>query len=288
MIGLLDEQEKYFLNNQVIQSSNYPALGFGLGLRCPHYDEILETRPKAVDWFEIISENFIDAHHGYWEFLAELRKNYPIIMHGVSLNIGSPDALNKTYLQKLKKLADFLQPPWFSDHLCWTGVNAHNTHDLLPLPYTKQTLEYIIERAKQVQDFMERPFIIENPSSYLSFNDSTMSEWEFLITLAEKADCGVLLDVNNIFVSSFNHDFDAKKYIDAVPANRIAQVHLAGHHNFGTHIIDTHDDFVVDGVWELYKYTIETKGIKTTMVEWDDNIPDFSVLLEEINKARNI
>lgn len=288
MIGLLDEQEKSFLNNQVIQSSNYPALGFGLGLRSPHYDEILETRPKTVDWFEVISENFIDAHHGYWEFLAELRKNYPIIMHGVSLNIGSPDALNKTYLQKLKKLADFLQPPWFSDHLCWTGVNAHNSHDLLPLPYTKQTLAHTIERVKQVQDFMERPFIIENPSSYLEFNDSTMSEWEFLITLTEKADCGVLLDVNNIFVSAFNHGFDAKAYIDAVPANRIAQIHLAGHHNFGTHIIDTHDNFVVDGVWELYKYTIETKGNKTTMIEWDDNIPDFSVLLAEINKARNI
>ena len=254
-------------NHPVIQSSNYSALGFGLGLRAPHYDEILETRPEAVDFFEIISENFLDAHNGYWEFLKDLRRDYPIIMHGVSLNIGSPDELNFAYLAKLKKLADFLDVPWFSDHLCWTGVNAHNTHDLLPMPYTTATLSHIAERIKRVQDFMGREFIIENPSSYFEFKESTIPEWEFLVGLVEKTSCGVLLDVNNVFVSAFNHGFNAKQYIDAIPPEKIAQIHLAGHQNFGTHIIDTHDNFVVDGVWELYRYTIETKGKISTMIE---------------------
>lgn len=269
-------------------NSSHPFLGFGLGLRAPHYDEILATRPEAVDFFEIISENFLDAHKGYWEFLADLRHDYPIIMHGVSLNIGSPDMLNMEYLAKLKKLADFLDVPWFSDHLCWTGVNAHNTHDLLPMPYTRATLTNIAERVKRVQDFMEREFIIENPSSYFEFAQSTIPEWEFLVSLVEKTNCGVLLDVNNVFVSAFNHGFDAKTYIDAIPSDKIAQIHLAGHSNFGTHIIDTHDNHVVSEVWELYKYTTKTKGKISTMIEWDEQIPSFDVLVAELNKARRI
>ncbi len=264
----------------------YPYIGFGLGLRAPHYDVILEKRPKTVDWFEIISENFIEAHKGYWDFLADLRQNYPIIMHGVSLNIGSTDPLNQPYLQKLKALADFLQPPWFSDHLCWTGIGGKNTHDLLPVPYTQQTLAHISDRIKQVQDIIGRPFILENPSTYLEFNESTIPEWEFLANLTENTGCGLLLDVNNIYVNSFNHGYDAKKYIDTIPADKIAQIHLAGHHNFGTHIVDTHDAHVKDDVWDLYSYTIKTKGKISTMIEWDDNIPEFDVLLAEIDKAR--
>jgi len=278
----------FAFNHPVIRSSDYPNLGFGLGLRAPHYGEILETRPKDVDFFEIISENFIDAHGGYWQFLADLRHDYPVIMHGVSLNIGSPDPLDYEYLAKLKKLADFVDAPWFSDHLCWTGVNAHNTHDLLPLPYTEKTLEHIAARIKKVQDFMGREFIIENPSSYFEFAQSTIPEWEFLAELAEKTGCGVLLDVNNVFVSSFNHGFDAKTYIDAVPVEKIAQIHLAGHRNFGTHIIDTHDQQVVDEVWELYRYTIKSKGKISTMIEWDEQIPSFAELVAELDKAREV
>ncbi len=266
--------------------TKYPNLGFGLGLRAQHYDIILETRPKSVDWFEIISENFIEAHNGYWDFLADLRQDYPIIMHGVSLNIGSTDPLNKTYLQKLKELADFLQPAWFSDHLCWTGIGSKNTHDLLPVPYTLQTLNHISERIKQVQDYLDRSFILENPSTYLEFNESTIPEWKFLANLTENTGCGLLLDVNNIYVNSFNHGYDAKKYIDAIPTDKIAQIHLAGHHNFGTHIVDTHDAHVKDDVWDLYSYTIKTKGKISTMIEWDDNIPEFDVLLAELDKAR--
>jgi uncharacterized protein (UPF0276 family) len=261
-------------------------LGFGLGLRAPHYETILATRPKGVDWFEIISENFIDAHSGYWDFLSDLRRDYPIIMHGVSLNIGSTDPLNMVYLAKLKKLADHLNVPWFSDHLCWTGVNAHNSHDLLPLPYTEEMLAHIATRIDQLQQTMGRRFVLENPSSYLEFNASTIPEWEFLARLAHQTGCGLLLDVNNVYVSAFNHGFDAKKFIDAIPASAIAQIHLAGHRNFGTHIIDTHDGHVIDDVWALYDYTIRSKGAVATMVEWDDDIPEFDVLLAEIDKAR--
>lgn len=268
--------------------TTYPYIGFGLGLRATHYDLILQTRPKSVDWFEIISENFIDAHKGYWDFMADLRQDYPIIMHGVSLNIGSSDPLDSGYLKKLKKLADFLQPPWISDHLCWTGVNSKNTHDLLPVPYTPQTLTHICERIKQVQEFMERPFILENPSTYLEFNESSIPEWEFLAELTRNTGCGLLLDVNNIYVNSFNHGYDAKKYIDAIPAASIAQIHLAGHHNFGTHIVDTHDAHVKNEVWDLYGYAIKSKGKISTMIEWDDNIPEFEVLLAELNKARRL
>lgn len=274
--------------NPVIPSSCYPYLGFGLGLRAKHYDVILETRPKNVDWFEIISENFIEAHKGYWDFLADLRRDYPIIMHGVSLNIGSADPLNQAYLTKLKALANFLQPPWLSDHLCWTGVSGKNTHDLLPVPYTPQILKHVTERIKHVQDFLQRPFILENPSTYLEFTESIIPEWEFLAEICKNTGCGMLLDINNIYVNSFNHGYDAKKYIDAISAESIAQIHLAGHHNFGTHIVDTHDAHVKDDVWDLYAYAIKTKGKISTMIEWDDNIPEFDVLLAEIGKARQL
>jgi uncharacterized protein (UPF0276 family) len=267
---------------------SYPDLGFGLGLRAPHYDTILETRPKSVDWFEIISENFIEAHKGYWDFLADLRQDYPIVMHGVSMSIGSTDPLNREYLKKLKTLADFLQAPWVSDHLCWTGVNGKNSHDLLPVPYTEDALKHIVSRIKQVQEFLGRNIVIENPSTYLEFTDSHITEWDFMARLAEEADCGLLLDVNNIYVSAFNHGYDAKRYIDAIPKDRIIQIHLAGHRNFGTHIIDTHDSHVIDEVWRLYAYALQTKGKVSTMIEWDDHIPEFDVLLAELDKARQV
>ncbi|HEU5046481.1 MAG TPA: DUF692 domain-containing protein [Rickettsiales bacterium] len=266
----------------------YPALGFGLGLRTPHYDTILETRPKSVDWFEIISENFLESHRGYWDFLADLRQDYPIVMHGVSLSIGSPDQLNADYLDKLRLLADFLQPPWISDHLCWTGTNGINTHDLLPVPYTEAMLQHIVTRIRQVQDILGRRILLENPSTYVEFNASSIPEWEFIARMAEEADCGLLLDVNNVYVNAFNHGYDARRYIDAIPAERIVQIHLAGHRNLGTHIVDTHDNHVIREVWELYCYVLKRSGLISTMVEWDGNIPDFPVLLAELDKARQI
>jgi uncharacterized protein (UPF0276 family) len=264
----------------------YKDLGFGLGLRAQHYDHIIENRP-AIDWFEIITENYIDTHQGYWEFLSELRRTYPMVMHGVSLSIGSPDPLDMNYLDKVKKLANHLDVPWLSDHLCFTGAGGRNTHDLLPVPYTSEMLEHIVGRIKKVQDHLGRNIVLENPSSYLEFAASHMSENEFMVQMAEKADCGILLDINNIYVSAFNHNFDAKEYIDSIPAERIVQIHLAGHTHKGDMIIDTHSDHVVDDVWRLYRYTIETKGKISTMVEWDENIPDFAVLQREIEKARD-
>lgn len=265
---------------------NLPNLGFGLGLRSQHFDEILENRPK-VDWFEIISENFMDAHQGYKEFLSDLRRDYPFVMHGVSLSIGSTDPVNTEYLKKLKTLADFLQPVWISDHLCFTGVIGKNTHDLLPVPYTEEALAHISSRIRIVQDFLERPLILENPSSYIEFNSSTLSEPEFLSALANEADCGFLLDVNNVYVSAFNHGLDAKKYIDTMPADRIVQIHLAGHKDCDDYKIDTHDREVTDEVWRLYEYTISTKGQKSTMIEWDEEIPPLSILMEELEKAKS-
>ena len=262
-------------------------LGFGLGLRAPHYEEVLREKPK-LGWFEIISENYLNAHRGYWDYLAELRAHYPVVMHGVSLSIGSTDPLDLDYLAKLKALADHIEAPLVSDHLCYTGVNGINTHDLLPLPYTVEALEHIVPRVHKLQEMLGRAFVFENASSYLAFDGNTISEPEFLGALCKQTGCGILLDINNVYVSSFNHGWDAKAYIDAIPAGAIAQYHLAGHRNKGTHLVDTHDACVTDAVWALYRYTLETKGMKSTMVEWDDAIPAFSVLMDEIGKASAI
>lgn len=262
-----------------------PNLGYGLGLRSAHYDIVRDEKP-AVGWFEIISENFIAAHQGYQKLLADLRADYPIIMHGVSLSIGATHPLDKDYLKKLKALADMLQVPWVSDHLCFTGTQSHNTHDLLPIPYTEEALAHVVPRVHALQEAMGRPFVFENASSYLEFNGSTINEPEFLRELCQRTGCGILLDVNNVYVSSFNHGWDAKAYIDAIPAASVVQYHLAGHRNKGSHIIDTHDDFVIDEVWELYRYTLSRIGMRSTMIEWDDAIPEFSVLLAELEKAK--
>ena len=261
---------------------------YGLGLRSKHYDYILEHKPQ-LDFFEIISENFMESQGRPREMLDKIRAHYAIITHGVSLSIGSTDPLNKTYLTALKKFVDEINPEIISDHLCWTGINGHNTHDLLPLPLTSESLEHTVNRTKQVQDFLGRKILIENPSTYLTFKADYIPEYEFMAQLAEKADCGILLDVNNIFVSSFNHRLNAKKYIDAIPFSRVGQIHLAGHANKKTHIVDTHDDFVNDEVWKLYQYAInKAESSIKIMVEWDGNIPDFPVLAAEIGKARAV
>lgn len=263
----------------------YPNLGFGVGLRSVHFDYILSQQPR-VDWFEFISENFMDS--GGWprHVLERIAEHYPLVMHGVSLSVGSTDPLDFDYLARLKRLARETKARWVSDHLCWTGVLGRNTHDLLPLPLNEETLRHVVARIRTVQDFLERPLVLENPSSYLSFAADTLSEWEFIAAMAEEADCGLLLDVNNVYVSSVNHGFDAAGYIEAIPAERVVQIHLAGHTHCGTHIIDTHDGHIVDRVWELYRLAYRrTEGV-STLVEWDSQVPSFPVLHAETLKAR--
>ena len=268
-------------------SENLPNLGFGLGLRTEHYNTILETKPK-VDWFEALSENYMIPGGKPLNFLDRIRAEYPVVMHGVSLSIGSTTAFDADYLHDLRKLADRIQPAWISDHLCWTGVHGQNIHDLLPLPYTEETAKHVAERVGIVQDYLGRQILLENVSSYASYIDSTMTEWEFINLIAEQADCLLLLDVNNIYVSSYNHQFDAKAFIDGVPKNRIQQIHLAGHNNYGDYIIDTHDAPVIDPVWDLYEYAIARFGPVSTMIERDDHIPELEVLVEELAIARKI
>ncbi|MCA9015286.1 MAG: DUF692 domain-containing protein [Planctomycetaceae bacterium] len=261
-------------------------LGLGVGLRTVHFSHILEHRPE-VDWFEIISENFMDSAGRPRNVLEEIAECYPIVMHGVSLSIGSTDPLNRDYLQKLKSLAESVNARWVSDHVCWTGVAGRNTHDLLPIPYNEATLTHIVKRIQAVQEILERRLILENPSSYLEFQDSTMSESEFVCRMAEEADCGLLLDVNNVYVSSVNHEFDPVEYINAIPAERVVQCHLAGHTNCGTHLIDTHNGRVIDPVWNLFQLMHQRTGGVSTLLEWDADIPPFPVVHQEVLKARN-
>ena len=268
-------------------SAKPPYLGFGLGLRTEHYNDILETKPN-VDWFEALSENYMIPGGKPLDYLDKIRANYPVVMHGVSLSIGSTTDLDKEYLRELKKLADRIQPAWISDHLCWTGVHGQNIHDLLPLPYTMETAKHVAERVKIVQDYLGRQILLENVSSYASYVDSSMTEWAFISEIAERADCLLLLDVNNIYVSSYNHQFDAKTFIDGVPAKRVQQIHLAGHQNNGDYIIDTHDAPVIDPVWDLYEYAIARFGQISTMIERDDKMPALEVLVDELQVARTI
>jgi len=260
-------------------------LGLGLGLRSRHFDHILERCPE-VGWFEIVSENFMDSGGRPRQVVRRIAERYPIVMHGVSLSIGSTDPLNFGYLTRLRALADELSVQWVSDHLCWTGVNGFNTHDLLPLVLDERSLAHVIGRVHAVQDFLARPLVLENPSSYVTFCASTIPEWEFLAAVARATGCGILLDVNNVFVSAFNHDFDPVQYIEALPADRIVQVHLAGHRHCGTHIIDTHDGPVADPVWALYAKAWKHTGGVATLLEWDGAIPEFEVLHAELAKAK--
>ena len=266
---------------------NTPTLGFGLGLRAAHVADILKLKPK-LDWFEILSENYLNQKGLAWETLQEVRRHYPLVMHGVSLSIGSTDPLDLTYITKLKALAETTQAKIISDHLCFTGVHGVNTHDLLPVPYTEESLNHAVTRIREVQDRLERTLVLENPSTYLEFSASNIPEWEFLARMAEEADCGLLLDVNNIYVSCFNHGWDAAAYLKAIPANRVAYMHLAGHSNQGTHIIDTHDAPVPDSVWQLYEQALKVTPCRNIMIERDDHIPALSELLAEVEQARKI
>lgn len=268
--------------------ASLPTLGFGLGLRASHIHDILEHKPR-VDWFEIISENYMENEGKSKRLLERIAEHYPIVMHGVSLSIGGTDPLNIDYLQKLKALMQWVRPAWISDHVCFTGVAHKNTHDLLPLPYTQEALSHIVSRIKQVQDILESNIAFENPSTYLEFTNSSMPEAEFIARMVDEADCNLLLDVNNVYVSCFNHHRDTKAYLDALPLDKVIQIHLSGHSHHGSHILDTHDDVVIDDVWALYRYVITKAGrIPNTMIEWDANIPEFPVLYAELEKARNM
>ncbi|MDJ0776495.1 MAG: DUF692 domain-containing protein [Gammaproteobacteria bacterium] len=265
-----------------------PFLGFGLGLRSEHYQDVLEHGPTGVDWFEIISENYMVDGGRPLYFLDAIRRDYPMVMHGVSLSLGSTDALDYDYLDRLKTLVERIEPHWFSDHLCWTGVDHKNMHDLLPLPYTEEAIDHVAERVMRVQDFIGRQMLIENLSSYITYCEDAMPEWEFLSAIAHKADCYLLLDVNNIYVSSYNHDYDPLEYLDGIDPARVWQHHLAGHSNEGNLIIDTHDHDVIDPVWALYEQTAQRLGPVSTMIERDGNIPPLDSLLAELDRARAI
>jgi len=266
----------------------YPALGFGLGLRTDHYADILDGHEAArrVDWFEAISENYMVDGGQPLHFLAQIRRDYPLVLHGVSLSIGSADSLDRDYLKRLRDLADRFEPAWISDHLCWTGVRGVNMHDLLPLPYTEEALEHVVRRIAQVQDALGRRLVIENVSSYVEYRHSAMPEWEFLSAVAERADCLLLFDVNNVFVSAFNHEFDPLTYLNAIPARRVQQFHLAGHENHRRYIIDTHDHPIVEDVWSLYRAALRRFGLVSTMIERDANIPPLADLVGELDHAR--
>lgn len=269
------------------EQTNWPILGCGVGLRSEHYAEVLENRPE-MDWFEAISENFMDTGGRPFHILGRVREHYPVALHGVSLSIGSVDPINLKYLERLKALADRIEPFIVSDHLCWTGVEGQQTHDLLPLPFTEEALAHIIRRASQVQDYLKRPILLENVSSYVTYRHSTIPEWEFLSEAARRSGCGILLDLNNIYVNARNHQFDPLKYLEAIPRDKVGQFHLAGHTDMGEFLFDTHSGEVIDPVWDLYRAALVKWGKVSTLIEWDENIPEFRRLAEEAGRARKL
>jgi uncharacterized protein len=264
-----------------------PLSGFGLGLRTAHYEALL-NEPHDIDWLEILTENYLVPGGKPLWYLDAIRERFPVVMHGVSLSIGSTDPIDEEYLGAVRALAERIEPHWISDHLCWTGVDGNNLHDLLPLPYTKEALRLVTERVEQVQEALGRQILLENVSSYLNYRASEMNEWEFLAEVAQRADCAILLDINNIYVSSVNHGFDALAYLKAVPKQRVRQFHLAGHSDMQGHLIDTHDHPVAAPVWDLYAQAVAHFGAVPTMIERDDNIPPLGELVSELNVAREV
>jgi hypothetical protein len=262
-----------------------PNLGLGVGLRTVHFGHVLDRKP-AVDWFEAVTENFLDTGGRPAWVLDRVAERYPVVLHGVSMSVGSPDPIDRAYLAKVKALAARVRAVWVSDHVCWTGVAGRNLHDLLPIPYTEEALRHVVRRVRRIQEILERPLVLENPSSYVEFTSSSMPEWEFLARMAGEADCGLLLDLNNVYVSAFNHGFDAEAYVRAIPPERVAYLHVAGHSNFGTHLLDTHVGPVIDPVWKLVGLAQRLTGGRSTLLEWDENIPAFPVVHREVLKAR--
>lgn len=264
-----------------------PYLGHGIGLRTQHFPRLWEGTAR-VDWFEAIAENFMIRGGRPLAALEKARASAPLVLHGVSLSLGSTDPINTAYLDELRALIRRFEPAWVSDHLCWGSVGGHYAHDLLPLPYTEEAVAVAVENVQQIQDILGRQILIENVSSYLTYTHSTMPEWEFITAIAQRADCGILLDVNNIYVSAFNHHFDPTTYIHHVPPARVGQIHLAGHSDKGTYLFDTHDGPVIDPVWDLYRLAVRHCGRVSTLVEWDDRIPEFEVVRAEAERAREL
>lgn len=270
-----------------MENNNDHYLGFGLGLRTDHFEEVLRGQPN-VDWFEVISENFMVDGGKPLYYLQQVRERYPVVMHGVSMSLGSTDPLDMDYLKRLKKLVQDVKPAWISDHLCWSQLGGINSHDLLPMPYTEEALKHIVGNIRKAQDFLGQQMLIENVSSYIAYNESAMNEWEFYSAVVEEADCLMLLDINNIYVSARNHHFDAERYLQGINPARVRQIHLAGHSDYGDYIIDTHDHPVVDSVWQLYAKAVERFGPVSTMIERDDDIPALAELITELDRARLI
>jgi len=268
-------------------SRQRPYLGYGLGLRPDHYHEILDSDPD-VDWFEVVSENYMVEGGKPLYYLDRVRERYPVVMHGVSMSIGGTDPLNRDYLRRLKTLAERIEPQWISDHLCWTGFAGRQLHDLLPLPYTEEAIAHVAGRVMQVQEYLGRRILLENVSSYVTYRHSAMSEWEFLRAVAERADCLILLDVNNVYVSATNHGFDPEAYLEGVPPDRVYQFHLAGHSHNGGIVVDTHDHDVPDPVWDLYAKAVRRFGRVSTMIERDSDIPPLGDLMAEVDHARRV
>jgi uncharacterized protein (UPF0276 family) len=265
-----------------------PSLGFGLGVRPAHYEALLGEHLGAVSWLEALTENYLVPGGKPLHYLERLRAHYPVVLHGVSMSIGSVDPLDLDYLDSVRALASRIEASWVSDHLCWTGIDGANLHDLLPLPYTEEALLHVTRRIEEAQHRLQRRLVVENVSSYLTYRSSEMTEWEFLKELAERADCLLLVDINNVYVSSVNHGFDPHAYLAHLPPARVQQFHLAGHRNCGTHLIDTHDEPVCEEVWALYAHALARFGERSTMIERDDNIPELPALLAELDRARRI
>lgn len=266
--------------------------GIGVGLRPPHYSQFLSGKPESVSWVEVITENFLawsnDQKIRPQQTLQNIRQNVPVALHGVSLSLGSVEPIDKTYLERFKNLIREIVPIWVSDHLCWTGAGGKNLHDLLPLPYTEEAIAVLSRNISTVQEFLGRRILVENVSSYIEFEHSEMKEWEFINEIVRRADCGILLDVNNVYVSSFNHGFDPLEYLNAIPKDRVGQIHLAGHSNNGTHLVDTHDAPISEPVWDLYRWVTENFPAVSTMIERDGNIPEWSMLEAELMRVKEI
>ena len=276
------------MSSPVVNASlgDLPRLGLGVGLRSSHFHHITHHWPE-VDWFEAISENFMDSGGRPGYIIRQVAERYPIALHGVSMSIGSTYPLDQGYLQRLKKLADDIKAAWVSDHLCWTGTMGINSHDLLPLPLNEQTLDHVAKRVIQVQETLQRPLVLENPSTYVGFTETNISEPEFLRALAEQTGCGLLLDVNNVFVTCFNAGWDPLEYLEAFPFEYVVQMHLAGHQHCGTHIVDTHDQPVCDGVWELFRMAWQRTNGASTLLEWDGDVPEFERVHAEVLRAKD-
>lgn len=282
-----ESQERAGEKNSSFALSDSRFFG-GLGLRPDHYSHLQNNKPQTAKWFEVISENFMDSEGKPLSRLLEFRKNFPIALHGVSLGIGGPDAINFSYLLQLKKLIEKVNPIIVSDHLCWSAVGGHSSHDLLPLPYTQTTLDRILDKLDQVQNYLGREILLENPSAYLQFQESTFAESDFLALIAKKSGCGILLDINNVYVSCQNFSWDAKKYLDAIPNSSVGQIHLAGFTDKGKYLFDTHSAPVDKNVWELYQYKTQNMQRVPVMIEWDDHIPDFTAYENELKIAETL